>query len=352
MTQYIIFGTGTSTPELFQHTDIAEQDVVSYCVTNPPTGQQSYRDKPLISLQQLLDNDAQEDIIIISDSFPQIAKGLLEAGISIDRLNAYLRKDQCVSPLKIQANPSYMNIGGGEKFYHQGWLNLEGADSYLHPMMLTPECDFPASSDSLSVIYSSHNFEHLDDATLDRVCQESFRVCQTDGYFVVKVPNFDRVMTDWQSNETTDFFNHWGFELLLDNWAKNGVEGNLDNKATCIICSIREKDGPTLFETEKALNASGYLGPVRCTPEQMAQVKALNSPKEVCAKLREFAHHNHQHFEFIHQNAWSREEFVSYVEAFGFKHVAKEAADILQQFDWIPAIESSELISSYYLFQK
>ncbi|WP_111976513.1 hypothetical protein [Algibacillus agarilyticus] len=353
MNKYVVFGVGEGTHKMFSSGLINCDEVDAFSVTNPDSVIEYGYPQPLVALNALQPYiDSHYNVIIVSESYKEIYAQLVELGFLARNIYCYFHSLGYLSPLEAQLNGSYLNIGGGHKFYHANWINLEGSGSYLYPYQLTASCKFPIESSAIELIYSSHNFEHLDDATLTQVFLESFRVCKNNANFILKLPDFDEVINALKTNNIDFFVGKWGIEPLLPNWEKHDVCDNVANRASMIFCGVRELNGPNLFEKNVNWNAEGYVGPVKLSSLELDRVMNDPSGKKIADTLVSIAKKQFDNFEFIHQNAWFQNELIELVESFGFKFITQDKEKILSEFSKIPEIETSKVISRYFQFKK
>jgi SAM-dependent methyltransferase len=264
-----------------------------------------------------------------------------------------LRGERASRPLPELRNMAWrLNIGGGRKFNHRGWINLEGVPNPNNPFpfALTPDCIFPAASGSIGIVYSSHCLEHLDDATVARALAEARRVIADDGRLVIKLPDFDAVLAAWKGRDRAVFFDRkWGLQDIVHSWPARGVADDLDARAAYTFCGFWNAAwGEHFTDAPQARNVSAYNGP----PVQIAQIAPeltrLSSPHEVARRLREAVLQSERDFHFNHQNGWSRMEFCRLLEASGFSVVSMDAAAVRDRNGDIPGIESDFEISAYF----
>lgn len=134
-----------------------------------------------------------------------------------------------------------LNIGGGRKFNHRGWINLEGVPNPNNPFpfALGPDSVFPVASCTIGLVYSSHCLEHLDDDTVAQALREARRVVAENGRLVIKLPDFDAVLAAWKARDRAMFFERkWGFGEIVHTWTTRGIEDDLDARAAYAFCGF------------------------------------------------------------------------------------------------------------------
>lgn len=224
-------------------------------------------------------------------------------------------------------NGPSINVGGGRKFSFPGWINLDAATGFA----LTPTCVFPVADRSAPFVYSSHCLEHLDDATVDRVLDESRRVC--GDRLVLKLPDFEDVIKR-KSVGDHGYFRQWGMDGLTSMWEKDSI----DLRASMIFCGYWNEAYGHEFVGRRSPDAPGaYHGPAG-VPDW------TSSPHEIAATLRAMSPKGAV---FNHQNAWSRRELIDLLEKHGFEVLSMDAEKILKLP--IPTLEKQREISMYVL---
>lgn len=197
-----------------------------------------------------------------------------------------------------------LNIGGGAGWSYPGWLNLDQREGFR----LSPDTVFPL--DEAEIVYSSHCFEHLDDATVARMLSESRRVCR--GKLVLKLPDFEQVLERWRAGDKA-YFDQWGMGSVVRTWKNKGVEDTIDARAAMIFCgwwndAYGDEWGKRTPDAPGAYHGPAFVGhgpPIQdVSPHYAAKLMRLCAP--------EGGHFNHQ-------NAWSRAELCALLGAHGFE---------------------------------
>ena len=228
----------------------------------------------------------------------------------------------------------YVNIGGGT-FKHEEWVNYDALTGFD----LTPETRFPI--ESTPVVYSSHCLEHLPDATVHRVLKEARRMLAPGGIFVLKLPDFEKVLDRYRAGDDA-FFKQWGMDKLAPSWPAQGVEDTIAARAAMIFCGVWEPAyGDKDAEFTKKIGA-GYHGPVPMTDETYRTILAWPRINDI---PRAFAACKPEGWHFNHQNAWSHEEIRWLLKAYGFRIM--ETAPV----GWMPGIDGQRDISMYVYAQ-
>lgn len=88
-----------------------------------------------------------------------------------------------------------LNVGPGGRFKKSGWTTL---DHYLANADV--HCDLresprlPFADSSFSKVYCSHVIEHLDDAAVDSLFRECFRILRADGVLRISCPDVEKAI--------------------------------------------------------------------------------------------------------------------------------------------------------------
>jgi hypothetical protein len=227
-----------------------------------------------------------------------------------------------------------INIGGGRKFLHRGWLNLDGQEGFP----LTPECTFPI--DEAEIVYSSHCLEHLDDATVDRVLSEARRVCK--GLLVLKLPDFEEVLRRWKAGDEA-YFNAWGMNGVVRTWASRGVPDSIDSRASMIFCGWWNAEYGDEWGKRSPEAPKAFHGPVMPMNAELA----ARSPHEISKALKDvlWMLPKRRGVHWNHQNAWSVEELHKLLSRHGFTIDSIDPDEICRMA--IPTINDMRGISMY-----
>ena len=217
-----------------------------------------------------------------------------------------------------------VNIGGGRGWNYPGWRNFDGAEGFP----LTPQTVFPIEDESAPIVYSSHCFEHLDDATVDRMLTEARRMLAPDGRLVLKLPDFEQVLERWRAGDER-YFDQWGMKDVIPTWERMGVKPTIDAKAAFIFCGWWNDAYGDEFGERHPERAGAYHGPVPASALVGAYSVILAggripvSPHEISSRFRNFAPSGGH---FNHRNAWSREQMWASLFAHGFVYAPYDYA--------------------------
>lgn len=245
-----------------------------------------------------------------------------------------------------------LNLGGGRRWQHRGWINLEGVPGPAnpYPIWFSDEVFFPVPSSSIQLAYSSHCLEHLDDATVERMLRETRRVLNGDGVLVLKLPDCDEVIARWRKGDERFFHEQWRFGKVSHTWASRGVGDSLDNRAAYIFCGFWNQAFGEHFGGRNNRNlhkGEAYNGPPLQAEHMAGELRSLDSPHEISVRLRQSVIDTETDFSFNHQNAWGRDELTTLLARSGFRVESFDAADIMRRHDDVPGIELMQEISVY-----
>lgn len=245
---------------------------------------------------------------------------------------------------------AFLNIGGGLNFAPPSWINLEVETGPKQPFSfrLTPTCTFPARTGSIQKIYSSHCFEHLDDATVARSLAEARRVLSKNGKMIIVFPDFEKVIERWRANDA-EFFKIWGIESIAYTWPRKGIPDNIKTRASFIFCGwMNQAWGDHFGDNIRRDEATAYHGPIDTDLRVGLHWLLENrSPHQIVQALCEIGPDN-DFYAFNHQNAWSRKEFCALLDQSGFRVVSTDAKTIIDGNQDIPDIGVAVNISAYY----
>ncbi len=229
-----------------------------------------------------------------------------------------------------------INIGGG-RFDHPGWLNLDAVTGYK----LSPSTMFPVEDHSAQIIYSSHCFEHLDDATVSRMLAESRRALRSRGWLALKIPDFQDVLLRYKAGDHA-YFKQWGMEKLVHMWPEDSIHA----RAAMIFCGHWNDAYGDEFNGERRPDAPGaYHGPMYDMLANSALADC--SPHQISSFFRDLTISLKPGVHFNHQNAWSAPELRELLERHGFQVLSIDPDEMCKLP--IPGVESQRAISLYML---
>ncbi len=244
-----------------------------------------------------------------------------------------------------------VNIGGGPTFQSPGWINLDAVAAGREAFSLSPSAVLPLADASIDLVYSSHCLEHLDDATVHQVLMEARRVLQKHGHLLLKIPDFERTIRSWKSNDSAFFSDdNWGFGQVSKTWSRKGVVDDIASRASMIFCGYWNPQYGDHFRHEtNVFDPASYHGPAPLPRRKVARILKSGSPHEIAQALRQHVQSNEPHPTFNHQNAWSQAEFDSLLVDHGFKVLTWDGEDLCRAYVGIPDIGAMQDISLYCL---
>ena len=210
-----------------------------------------------------------------------------------------------------------LNVGSGRRAW-LGWLCLDAIDfPTVTKTQLSPSVIFPVASNSLDLAYSSHNFEHLDDATVDRVLEELKRCLKVGGKFLLKLPDFDWYLAQYRLGNPAAMTD-CGVETVSWSWAANGVQQSLENRAAFMFCGYWNNSYGDHFAGDVHNESSAYHGPPKLDSPKMKNILSGATIREISRNLNAAAGQDPKFKSFNHRNAWSKEDLVELLERHGF----------------------------------
>ncbi|MEQ8331566.1 methyltransferase domain-containing protein [Nisaea sp.] len=249
-----------------------------------------------------------------------------------------------------------VNIGGGVHFDYPGWINLDEFSPRIPwRMSFSPSVRLPIKDAEVPLVYSSHCFEHLSDATVHQLLSEAYRVLKLGGQLVVKLPSFDRVLEQYLDGTSSGILEpkQWGLPALFDMWKRRGVSPGITSYASMIFCGFWNKSYGMEFNGDRGQRDSeAYHGPACISEEQADRIlRSSTSPHFIAAQLKSEVLRSEEGITFNHQNAWSFEEFVAVALIHGFER-ADEGDVVTAYREKIPTLELLQPISNYFVFTK
>jgi len=242
----------------------------------------------------------------------------------------------------------HVNVGGGPRFDFPGWLNLDNHTTE-GSFQFSPTCHFPLENKTVGLVYTSHTLEHLDDATVARVLDESHRILNETGELLVKIPHFDLALKAWRNKDASFFRDDlWNYNSVTPSWASRGVPDNIDSRATMLFCGFWTDDLGDAFSPEaKVFTRKSYHGPAIATAEGANRLLRECSPHSIASQLATTVRQTEKNFSFNHQNAWSETELSTLLARHRFRVLSCDPELIIRRFEKVPGIEEMRTISLY-----
>ena len=245
-----------------------------------------------------------------------------------------------------------LNVGSGRRAW-LGWLCLDEIDfPTVTKTHLSPSVVFPVTSNSLDLAYSSHNLEHLDDATVDRVLEELKRSLKVGGKFLLKLPDFDWYISQYRLGNPMAMTD-CGIETVSWSWASSEVQQSLENRAAFMFCGYWNKSYGDHFAGDVHADGSAYHGPPKLDSPQMKKILSGTTIREISWNLNAIARQDPEFKSFNHCNAWSKNDLIELLGQHGFSVETTDKQAIKLSFeDQIPDFMTMFDTSLYMLAEK
>lgn len=198
-----------------------------------------------------------------------------------------------------------INLGSGKGWRLQDWCGLDKVGGTV----LNVDSVFPFEDDAIQFVYSSHFFEHVDDATSLNLFTESYRVLRRGGVFRFVVPNFEIFFKKYREK---DFKWFQAITKKKPSWDKYGVKPNITNLFLHWIASC-DYNGPKGFYRGPALELVQK-------PEDVHKMTLENTMPLFCEWAQK---HVSENPEVVNQhiNWWNFEKFSSLMTKAGFTSI-------------------------------
>ena len=245
-----------------------------------------------------------------------------------------------------------INIGSGPTKW-VGWINYDEVTCEgVTPLVLSPDVVLPLDSNSVSIAYCSHTFEHLPDATISRILDEVWRVMSADGIFVLKFPDFDWFLDQYRKGNYQAMI---GVGLESTSWslASKGVEDSLENRVSTYFCGYWNKQYGDHFSGAINKTKEAYLGPAVINHNDLKSILDNQSPHQISKTLTNIVKSDPDFKCFSHQNAWSVTEMSSILKEKRFLLESTDKEEIVSRYNnIIPRFKEMLGYSAYYLIKK
>lgn len=241
--------------------------------------------------------------------------------------------------------PTKLNVGGGPGFRADGWINLDGTTGFE----LTPTCVFPVRDAALDLVYSSHTLEHLDDATVSRVLTESRRVLRPGGALLLKIPDFEVILSHYEARDMAYFQQPlWGFkEAIVPTLSSRGMPDTIATRAAYLFCGFWNSAFGNLFGCFNAGALGAYSGPPVMPQEWLGSTLSLRAPHAIAAVFSRYVCRYETDYTFNHQNAWSGLELDILLRSHGFDVSELGRDRLIKRYAAVPGISEMRGISLY-----
>ena len=147
-------------------------------------------------------------------------------------------------------NKLFLNIGAGT-FNHKYWTNVDyGSKQYAKvqnqfvELNLMEKPKFPFENESIELIYSSHTIEHVNDAAVNNLIEESFRILKIGGILRITCPDANLLLNSVKNN--VDKYWEWRHEWFKKNFGikpkQIEIEDFLVREISTARCRFFEND--------------------------------------------------------------------------------------------------------------
>ncbi len=136
---------------------------------------------------------------------------------------------------KLSLNKKCLNVGAGAYWSHKNFLNLDFDKKFCEIAHdLNKNEKLPIKDNSLKVIYTSHNLEHLKEDSVKYYLKEFYRCLEPGGTLRIVVPDAE-LMYEKYINKNTEFWEFlknktiYYYDDLLRIFVRNIAHGVVDN---------------------------------------------------------------------------------------------------------------------------
>jgi predicted SAM-dependent methyltransferase len=253
----------------------------------------------------------------------------------------FIRQYYIVNLINFIFKPKKINIGSGRRSWI-GWLCL---DELIYPtvfnLKFTSTCIFPIKPNSFSLAYTSHCLEHLNDDVVNRLLEEVKKCLLPEGYFVVKIPDFDYFKEEYILGNS-DAMNDKGVESVLWSWQNLGVEDNFENRTAMMFSGYWNKNyGDHFSGNINYSDLRAYHGPPLIEKYKLIKILRDLEIRDISKTLNSVILEDSNFSSFNHRNAWSKYDLEKLLIYHGFEIEKMDKKAIWNKFNnQIPDLES------------
>lgn len=213
-----------------------------------------------------------------------------------------------------------VNIGGGA-WVRLGWYNADTRHSLDDKTRLGATSRLPFEDGSIDAVFSSHFFEHVEDAVALNLFAEARRVLRPGKVLRIAVPDFELALARYAARDH-GFFDGGdvGFAARYENWEAHGVTASLENKLSFLFCGYSNKDDHGRWPPWK-MDPAYYCGPVRADAATIKRLAAAGDVAGLSRYLLELAPKDA--FDYGHINWWTEAKFRELLGGVGFTRVVR-----------------------------
>lgn len=244
-----------------------------------------------------------------------------------------------------------VNIGSGIRY----WVGWNMLDEIRHPAItftkISSDFRLPLPNNSQTLVYSSHFLEHIPENAVLSLTSEIQRVMQKSALLVLKVPDFDLLVTEYRDN-AFETIKRYKLETLSRTWGQFGVTSSFKNMTSMVFAGFWSKEYGQHFTHRKLIDSRlGYHGPARLPEEQLDSIFYNHGPKDISRLLRAHIEIDPLFYKYNHQSAWTEDELVDSFASEGFKRIALDSKLNKKLIRRIPDYSEMREISKYYYFK-
>ena len=152
---------------------------------------------------------------------------------------------------------------------------------------------------SVSLVYSPDFFDRFDDETVSAMLEETRRILDLDGEFLVALPDVSRMLTERTIEDIASLF------CSYKRTATHGGQG----------------EPPSL--------------PASVSKKLKTQIAARDA-HGIAKSLSKQARQDPAFAQFERRNAWTRPQFAEILRRHGFEPVSTDRRTLLKRFGWVP----------------
>ena len=177
-----------------------------------------------------------------------------------------------------------INLGSGPWSF-PGWVGVDArhleVSEHLdeHSRLLFPD-------NSLSYVFSSHFFEHINDATAQNMMNESARVLRPGGILRITVPDYELVLDRYHHGDH-DFFDRgdWNMTPRYENWRGCGIEPTPETKLVYAFANYATESAPPDLWPPWHYIPGYYNGPPKIDDNEVRDAAAsIRFSSAVCSR--------------------------------------------------------------------
>lgn len=211
-----------------------------------------------------------------------------------------------------------INLGSGPWSF-PGWVGVDArhleVSEHLdeHSRLLFPD-------NSLSYVFSSHFFEHINDATAQNLMNESARVLRPGGILRITVPDYELVLDRYHHGDH-DFFDRgdWNMTPRYENWRGCGIEPTPETKLVYAFANYATESAPPDLWPPWHYIPGYYNGPPKIDDNEVRDAAARLDAVAFSAWAVTHIPLPYRHTTTGHRNAYTMEKFDRMLTRAGFR---------------------------------